>query len=116
MLFVFLIMSESALVSKQLEQKLIIVLEQKEENFQEYERSKENMRISCQHVRYDEGNPFPFCLDSNRDDETIMKHNQLRQKMIQCRFDDEIYDLEILKLKDKIAEAKINEIQDINEL
>ncbi|KAK8865286.1 hypothetical protein M9Y10_010826 [Tritrichomonas musculus] len=104
-------MSESVLVSKQLEQKLIRVLEQKEENEIEYERTLEGFKISCGYaLRYWENNPIPYCPDSNKDDEKI------KSRLIQCRFDDEIYDLEILKLKDKIAEAKINEIQDINEL
>ncbi|KAK8898045.1 hypothetical protein M9Y10_000305 [Tritrichomonas musculus] len=104
-------MSESVLVSKQLEQKLIRVLEQKEENEIEFERIRENFQISCGYrLMYREGDPIPFCQDSNKDDEKV------KSRLIQCRFDEEIYDLEILKLKDKIAEAKIAEIQDINEL
>lgn len=107
----FVILALQTLLSKKLEQKLIKVLEQREENSKEFEKIKENFRSSCGYqLRYREGDPIPFCPEEIKDEEKI------RAQMIQCKFDDEIFELEILKLKDKIAEAKIEEIEDINEL
>lgn len=107
----FVILTILTLLSKKLEQKLIRVLEQREENNKEFDKILENFKNSCGYqLRFRDGDPIPFCPEEIKDEEKI------RSQMIQCKFDDEIFELEILKLKDKIAEAKIEEIQDINEL
>lgn len=107
----FAILTILTLLSKKLEQKLIRVLEQREENKKEFERIEENFKALCGYqLRYRDNDPIPFCPAEIKDEEEI------RSQLIKRTFDDEIFELEIIKLKDKIAEAKIEEIEDINEL
>ncbi|KAK8895877.1 hypothetical protein M9Y10_013763 [Tritrichomonas musculus] len=99
------------LESEKWEQKLVKVLEQKTENNNLLAKLQEEFKIACP---YELQNPshelFPSCpvFDIDNPVNTIY-----RPKMYQCVFDDEIYDLEIAKLKNKIAEERINELPDL---
>ena len=105
MLFVLLAMSESVLVSKQLEQKLIRVLEQKEENNNEFKKFWDEVRErEEERLRYLKSG---FVSD---DDKVYPTKDQIKKKEDEFRLEAEIINLEIQILKKKIADVKIEEI------
>ncbi len=98
------------LESEKWEQKLVKVLEQKTENNNKLSKLLDDFKIACNfQLRNVDGDLFQICAGPNEDE----INNFYRPKMYQCVFDDEIYDLEIAKLKNKIAEERINELPDL---
>ena len=104
MLFVFLIMSESALVSKQLEIKLKMVLKQKEDNNNEFKKFWDE-------VREREERETSGSMGAVSDNPKVYPtKDQIKKKDDEFRLEAEIINLEIQILKKKIAEARIEEL------
>lgn len=94
-------MSESALVSKQLEEKLKIVLKQKQENDKLWLQLRRGLPNTCKEVI----NGRKKCFQPSE-----QEIQEFKQKESELRFEAEIITLEIQILKKKIAEARIEEL------
>ncbi len=100
-------MSESALVSKQLEIKLKMVLKQKEDNNNEFKKFWDEVREREEREKRETSESMREGIES---DKVYPTKDQIKKKDDEFRLEAEIINLEIQILKKKIAEARINEL------
>ena len=100
-------MSESALVSKQLEIKLKMVLKQKEDNNNEFKKFWDDVREREEREKRETSGSMREGYES---DKVYPTKDQIKKKDDEFRLEAEIINLEIQILKKKIAEARINEL------
>ena len=103
-------MSESALVSKQLEIKLKMVLKQKEDNNNEFKKFWDEVREREEREEREKRETSGSMREGIESDKVYPTKDQIKKKDDEFRLEAEIINLEIQILKKKIAEARINEL------
>lgn len=100
-------MSESALVSKQLEIKLKMVLKQKEDNNNEFKKFWDEVREREEREERETSGSMGAVSDNPK---VYPTKDQIKKKDDEFRLEAEIINLEIQILKKKIAETRIEEL------